>query len=673
MIEFQASKSIYLSAGIIFDSQIIPGQAICPRSIKKDYMIRKLALAALIICAFSLQAQEVRTFDGIGNNLQNPAWGAAHSHVRWFVTNGYADGMNMPGGMDRPNPRVISNALFAQEGNINDALALSDYVWVFGQFIDHDITLVENMVTEPLMIPVPAGDQVMDPFGTGQVVIPMFRNVYDPSTGTSPDNPRTHMNEISSFIDGSAVYGSDVYRANWLRSFQNGKMKVSQGNLLPFNTVTGEFNDPVDPAAPFMGDDVQPGRKQFVAGDIRANENVLLIAFHTIFVREHNRICDELLSKNPALSDEMLYQQARRMVIGHIQSIVYDEWLPAMGVILDEYKGYDPEADPNIMNVFSAAAFRLGHTLLSPVIRRMDENGETIPLGDIELRDAFFQPLEVLRAGGLDPYFKGMGAQIQQALDCKVIDDVRNFLFGPPGAGGLDLASINIMRGRERGLPDFNTVRADFGLEPVTEFRQICSFEETISVIEDLYGTVDNIDAWVGLLAEDHMPQALFGETIMEIMHVQFQNLRDGDRFFYMIDPGLSDEDIDEIRNTRFSDIIRRNTNIKLMQDNVFFAMEHEDIPFANAIVLPVELDATLFPNPVVDELHIKVYTFETADLNVEILNNAGMVVQEFRTPVKPGENKFTVDIEKPFSPGLYFVHLNMGDDIRNVLRFVVP
>jgi hypothetical protein len=636
-------------------------------------MIRKLALVALFFSVLSLQAQEIRTYDGIGNNLQYPEWGAAHSNVRWFVSNGYADGMSMPAGQDRPNPRVISNALFAQEGKINSALALSDYVWVFGQFIDHDVTLVENLVTEPLMIPVPADDALMDPFGTGQVMIPMFRNVFDPATGTSPENPRTHINAISSFIDGSAVYGSDTYRANWLRSFQEGKLKVSEGNLMPFNTVTGEFNDPIDPSAPFMADDVQPGRKQFVAGDIRANENVLLIAFHTIFVREHNRICDELLSRNPALSDEAVYQHARRMVIGHIQSIVYDEWLPAMGVILDPYQGYQPDVDPSIMNVFSAAAFRLGHTLLSPVIHRMGANGETIPLGDIELRDAFFQPLEVLRAGGLDPYFKGMGAQIQQELDCKVIDDVRNFLFGPPGAGGLDLASINIMRGRERGLPDFNTIRVDMGLEPVQDFREICSQGETISVIEELYGSVDNIDAWVGLLAEDHMPEALFGETIMEIMHLQFQNLRDGDRFFFMIDPGLSDEEKDEIRNTRFSDIIRRNTDIKLMQDNVFFAMEHDDIPFANAIVLPVELDATIFPNPVVDELHIKVYTFETDDLKVEILNSTGMVVQDFTTPVKPGENKFIVDFDRPYAPGLYFVHLYIGDNARNVLRFIVP
>ena len=659
-------------SGIIFVIVKRPGIFIYPPSIKLECMIRRLALLVFLCSAISLNAQEFRTYDGTGNNMSNPKWGAAHARVNKMVSNGYDDLMSEPAGSDRPNPREISNRLFSQEGNINDQLALSDYVWVFGQFIDHDITLVENNVLEPLMIPVPANDQWMDPLNTGQVVIPMFRNAYDPSTGDSPDNPRTHINAITAFIDGSAVYGSDVFRANWLRSFKNGKLKVSSGNLLPFNTVSGEFNDPIDPTAPFMADDLGSGRKMFVAGDIRANENLLLISFHTVFLREHNRTCDELIAKNPSMSDEQIYQKARRMVIGQIQSIVYDEWLPSMGIHLADYQGYNAEVNPGIFNVFSAAAFRLGHTLLSPVIRRMGNDGDKISLGDISLRDAFFQPLEILRAGGIDPYFKGMGAQIQQDLDCKVIDDVRNFLFGPPGAGGLDLAAINIMRGRERGLPDFNRIRADIELDPVEDFTEVCSDGETASLLKDMYGTVDQIDPWVGMLAEDHMPQALCGETIMEIMKRQFSVLRDGDRFFYLNDAGLTDDEKTEITRTKFSDIIRRNTDIKLMQDNVFIAMEHENIPFANAMVVPVQLDAVLFPNPVVDQLNLKIYAIDQDELSVEILNASGAVLKTQEFDVKHGENTYTIPLQRPYAPGLYFVHLRLADETQNVLKFII-
>ena len=469
-------KSIYLRFGIIFDYvNIAEGQELTsfPLSIKNARMTKSLTLSFLLLLTVLLNGQEQREITGLHNNIQNPEWGAVGAQLRTAVSNGYADGMNAIGGESRPNARVISNFLFAQDGLINDKLNLSDYVWVFGQFVDHDITLVDNNFLEPLMINVPEDDAIFDPFGTGQVVIPMFRSAYDPTTGTEVSNPRTHVNSITAFIDGSAIYGSDEFRAAWLRSFKDGKLKTSYGDLLPFNTTTGEFNDPKDPNAPFMADDLGSNSKLFVAGDIRANENLLLLSFHTLFVREHNRTCEELLTEHPAWSDEELYQKARRMVIAHLQSIVFDEWLPAMGVHLAPYQGYKPDVNPGIFNVFSAAAFRLGHTLLSSEIVRMAANGEEIHQGNISLRDAFFQPLEILKVGGIDPYFKGMGAQIQQDLDCKVIDDVRNFLFGPPGAGGLDLAAINIMRGRERGLPDYNTIREDLGLERVVDFAEI--------------------------------------------------------------------------------------------------------------------------------------------------------------------------------------------------------
>ena len=522
--------------------------------------------------------QEYRTYDGSMNNFDNPDWGSAGVNLLRVTTVGYEDGISTPAGADRPNPRTVSNSIFAQESLINDPLSLSDFCWVWGQFIDHDIGITTESHTEPAMISVPAGDPWFDPLGSGQVIIPMMRNIHDEATGTDEFNPRQHPNLITAFIDASGVYGSDQERADWLRTFEGGKLKVSEGNLPPFNTVTGEFADAIDPDAPGMDNPTGISEKIFVAGDIRAGENPLLLSFHTLFVREHNRLCDELVVEHPDWTDEELYQHARKIVGGLIQAVVYEEWLPAMGVNLPPYTSYNPNQNPGLMNVFTAAAFRLGHTLLNSNIRRVDNTGATIPEGDLLLRDGFFNPFVMIETGDIDPFLKGMAIQTQQMLDPKVVNDVRNFLFGPPGAGGLDLASININRGRERGLADFNTIRENFGLEEYQFFQQINSDASIFTKLLSLYQDINDIDPWVGMLCEEPMPGALFGETIMEIMKVQFLGLRDGDRFYYENDPVLTAAEKAEIKSTSLHDIIMRNTSISLMQDNVFSSMPHESI-----------------------------------------------------------------------------------------------
>jgi hypothetical protein len=573
--------------------------------------IRILLVFAGMLPLLLVNAQNARSYDGKGNNLLHTDWGSAHTPVVNMTEIGFADGISEPGGMDRPSPRVISNALFRQDSLLPDVMHLSDFCWVFGQFIDHDLTLTENNGVEPLMIPVPAGDPWFDPLNTGQMVIPTTRNVFVAGTGTDIDNPRRFPNGITAFLDASAVYGVDEARANWLRTFRDGKMKTSAGNLLPYNTITGEYDSDIDPNAPFMGDDVGFFPKLFVAGDIRANENPLLLAFHTLFVREHNRIAGELRLLHPNWRDEQLFQGARKRVGAVLQAIVYEEWLPTMGINLPPYGGYDSGVDPSIFNVFAAAAFRMGHTLLNGNLLRVDNNGETIPEGNLALRDAFFNPDALEDAGGIEPYFKGMGIQVQQSFDAKVIDDVRNFLFGPPGSGGLDLASLNIMRGRERGLPDYNTVRENFGLPRVSSFDEINSNQDIMNVLDSLYGSVDNVDAWVGMLAEERMNNALFGQLVMKIMEEQFRVIRDGDRYYYENDPTLSPIEKYDIKHTRLYHVLMRNTDLSIMQPKVFEAMPHEEICTASEPI--ADLSGTIQRE---DGSMI-------SDVNVEVVNNA--------------------------------------------------
>lgn len=377
-------------------------------------MKKTLLSTFCILLSAGLFAQDpalYRQIDGSMNNPVNPDWGAAHTPLLRLSGNGYTDSISSPAGQDRPNARYLSNLIFNQPELTPDPMTLSDFTWVFGQFMDHDMGLTENN-TEPINIDVPIGDPDFDPLGFGTVRIPLNRNKFMEGTGTSPENPRLHPNEITCFIDGSAVYGSDDARAAWLRSFEGGKMKVSTGNLLPYNTIDGELGSEIDPDAPHMGDDVGFLTYLFVAGDVRANENPLLASFHTLFVREHNRQCDLLAQAHPDWNDEQLYQHARKIVGGLIQSVVYDEWLPTMGVDVPEYTGYNQTVHPQLSNTFTAAAFRLGHTLLNSNIRRVDATGNVIPEGNLSLRDAFFNVSAVSEVGGLDPYFAGMAQQL---------------------------------------------------------------------------------------------------------------------------------------------------------------------------------------------------------------------------------------------------------------------
>jgi len=236
---------------------------------------------------------------------------------------------------------------------------------------------------------------------------------------------------------------------------------------------------------------------------------------------------------------------------------------------ISPYTGYKPNVNASITNIFSTAAYRLGHSMLSPELLRLDQSLNVIPEGNLPLRDAFFTPETITNEGGIDPILRGFAKQIAQRVDPFVVDDVRNFLFGPPGSGGFDLASLNIQRGRDHGLPKYNDTREQIGLTRVESFQDISSDPDIQMRLEDAYGNVDNIELWPGGLSEDQVPGSHLGELFHLIVKIQFESLRDGDRFWF--EGELSGAELQEVQATRLSDIIRRNTGIGFeLQDDVF-------------------------------------------------------------------------------------------------------
>ncbi len=492
-------------------------------------------------------AAQPRSYDGTGNNLANPEWGSTDEQLLRAAASEYGDGISTPAGEDRPSARTISNALSTQEEDEANERQLSAFIYVWGQFIDHDIDLTEPPTEdrEAYNVSVPVGDAYFDPDSAGSQWINLSRSRYDAETGTSVDNPREQINEITAWVDGSMIYGSDQATADSLRTFVGGQLRTSADNL-----------PPVDDAG------------NFVAGDVRANENVELTSMHTLFVREHNWWATQIARQSPRLSDEAIYQQARAIVIAEIQAVTYNEFLPALlgdGAI-GSYRGYDPTVDPSIANEFSTAAFRL-HTLINDDVEFFGNDGRAVR-DEIELADAFFNPA-LLRETGADSIIKYLASTTSQEIDPQIVGSLRNFLFGQPGQGGFDLASLNIQRGRDHGLADYNTVREAYGLERVASFADISSDPEIQQVLETLYGNVDNIDLWVGGLAEDHVPGSSMGETMGTIVADQFMRLRDGDRMWF--EKIFSGRQLQSIENTSLADIIRRNTTVSNLQENVFF------------------------------------------------------------------------------------------------------
>ena len=364
--------------------------------------------------------------------------------------------------------------------------------------------------TEEFSIEVPRGDIYFDPFDTGDQLLSFRRARYDNATGTDTTNPRQHPNLVTSFLDASMVYGSDSERALALRMLDGtGRLKTSPGDLLPFNNTDYFANAPLENDSAGM---VDPG-SLFVAGDVRASENAVLASLHTLLVREHNRLADEIAANNPSLTDEQIHQQARRMVGAIVQNITYSEYLPLLlgADALQPYAGYQPDARSEIGSFFATVAFRIGHSQMVAQFERLDTNGDEIANGHLSLREAFFNSAPIVE-DGIDVILRGAATQVAEAIDTRVIDDLRNFLFGPPGAGGMDLPAMSIQRAHEMGIPSYVQARADLGLTAVARFEDITSDPDLQNRLEDTYGTIDRIDAFVGGLAEDPVPGAMVGE-----------------------------------------------------------------------------------------------------------------------------------------------------------------
>jgi hypothetical protein len=477
----------------------------------RRFLVSAIALSSL--CAPSPAASftvlPLRTLDGSGNNLQRPFLGQAGSPYLRIAAPNYADGLGtMTAG---PPPRYVSNRIFNDVGqNLFSENDVSQWGWAWGQFLDHDIGLRDERPAESAPIPFDATDR-LEQFRNDLGVIDFARTPAAPGSGIA--TPRQQLNTVSSYIDASNVYGVDEQRLEWLRTGPvDGSLADNGPSLLLtrdgyLSRAAARGNVAAAPTMDLFGAEVGHPAQAVVAGDVRANENIALTAIHTLFAREHNRIVAALPR---SLSAETKFQIARRVVGAEIQYITFTQFLPALGVRLSPYQGYDPNVNPGLSNEFAVVGYR-AHSMVhgefdvsvktgtysKAALRRFRAAGITVKTedGNVELTvplDLAFGNPSLLHAIGLGPVLKSLGSEREYKNDEQIDNSLRSVLFQVPKPGvanpaacgspvvnpdcftGVqDLGAIDIQRGRDHGMPSYNELRRAYGLSPKRSFTAI--------------------------------------------------------------------------------------------------------------------------------------------------------------------------------------------------------
>ena len=499
-----------------------------------------------------------RSTDGTCNNVDNPLRGASNTAFRRLLPAEYEDGIYVPIGANQtingdpfagpwPSPRLISQRIIRDV--IIDNPGFSMFFTVFGQAIALDYTRFGeyqtsqcnvscNNITDNLAFCIPISVEADDPTygnatvnrGNCLIVRRAIGSCLNPMD-TTVTVARQQINQITHYLDASGIYGNNDQEATAVRLFIGGQLRQSARN----DTYKGDL--------PILPPDMRFGPNPpffYFAGDIRVENYVHQINMYVLWYRLHNYIVGELAEINPCWDDERLFQEGRKIVVAIWQVIIYREYLPLLfgdqfDTYIGGYTGYDPSVDATVPHSFATAAGRFGHSMFHSETDRLDSEGNMLPVGPLGLRESFFNFPEYRRGGGLDPLVRGMLQDQSRELDqfLSIVLTTQLFPLTPDAILGADLASLNIQRAREHGVPpyrswqrycqDIHGVDASFMSAVDAEIRSVYG--------ED--GYANGIDLWVGGLSEEKLSGTIFGPTLACIVGRTYSDLRTGDRFYW--------------------------------------------------------------------------------------------------------------------------------------------
>jgi len=565
---------------------------------------------------WTAQGYKYRSVDGTCNNLNNPQWGSAFQPFARFLPPEYEDGVStirksVIAGNDLPSARRISTGVHKDVSRPSSTFTLMLMQW--GQFLDHDLTATSQTRSFNHSIPkccriplhlshpdcLPIGVPADDEYFNGSISCMEFIRSSPVPRSDCTLGPREQLNQLTSWLDGSVIYGSTDEDLKNLRLFKKGKLQYSfmpsRKSLLPRLHHFHEGECVVTSPRLFC----------FHAGDARVNEQPGLAAMHTVWLRQHNLIAEKLNTMNPQWSEEVVFQETRKIVIAMVQHISYREFLPlllgpnvmkAFGLRLLKtgyFTGYDDTADATVPNSFASAAFRFGHSLVQPTINRCDEAHREMPY-KVDLSQEMMIPSNLHNLGEVDRISLGLASQRAQRRDEFITSQLTNHLFKTQGHKGLDLAAINIQRGRDHGLPPYLKWREACGLmKPILNNKSLETWNEfgeatgilpeKVRMLASVYESPWDVDLFPGGMVELPVKGGLVGPTFACIIGQTFRNLRRGDRFWYENPGQFTVTQLRAIRNTTLARVICDTSDaIQTVQPIIFLAPHLQKNPHAS-------------------------------------------------------------------------------------------
>lgn len=577
----------------------------------EDFSSRLVSLDEMISKSENITAQfraqgkcdsSFPTYDGSCNHPND--FSRAMTSYQRLVAAEYCDEKQEPRCSTRkrslPSERTLSTTM-RRVGGAAKANPNASYLFTaWGQFLTHDIIQTPDVGKGEVPCDCKENKSCknisIDKSQENTMTFPcmfVIRSSSKLGRGVNNQPQREQLNQLTPLIDGTTVYGVSTKHKNMLTAPDGMHLKMDSSKFGDFLPTVNDFKDP-EVKKNFETADVfnDKAHEEFVAGDTRVLENPTLSSYHTMFARLHNICVDELTKQNPNWKADRVFEEARLIVMSAIKQINYSEHLPVLigpGQVkmIDELKVskahrrpgrtrfakdsvgpaggsrangiHKPPADdnPQIRQEFLVAAYRFGHAMVPEKL--VSANGRLSVDNSLDLKDNYFDPDLVHRAGP-GGCLRGAMAQRANMVSGSYADATQNNLFKPNNfRHGVDLLSINLARGREHGVGSYNNVR-NFCMQhqKFGKFYRgtMPAMMQGWQQIVNLYDSPQDIDLYVGILNEQHMPGAQVGPTAGCIIAEQFLALKKGDRFWHENAGVFSNEQLQEIKSLGLSKVM---------------------------------------------------------------------------------------------------------------------
>lgn len=488
----------------------------------------------------------VRTVTGYGNDLDNPLMGAVGSRFGRNVppTRAYPEESAR---LLEPNPRLISRRLLTRD-RFRPATTLNVLAAAWIQFEVHDWVSHGTAKQNPWEIPLEEDDPWTKNPEPSQPPAPgrsMSINRTEPDPTPGGYGPPSFVTQDSHWWDASQIYGSTQGFADAIRG-PRGRLLIDELGLPPDEKI----------------------RSHIDANGAAANFWVGLAILHSLFMREHNAICTKLETEYRGMSDQQLYDTARLVNAALIAKIHTIDWTPAIiahpttvramhanwfGLLGERWsRRFGRVGTSTLLNGIPGSATQL-HGVPYSLTEEFVAVYRMHPLipDNFTFRSAFDD--SVLAQHTLPDL--GMAEVRTRLSETSMEDLLYSFGRANPGALSLhnfphhlqhllkagsdkkaaefvDLAVIDIMRTRERGVPRYNEFRRLFHLKPASSFEDLTDDPAVAEELRQIYTDIEQVDLMIGLYAEPKPKGFGFSDTAFRVFVLMASRRLEGDRFF---------------------------------------------------------------------------------------------------------------------------------------------